>query len=82
MTGKIEHLEQRRLLKEYQRTGNWGPMRDYLWLLPPVCCGCGGEDDRPDDPWEAYSCSSSMGPDWMHKSCLEKALAWDKGDEA
>jgi hypothetical protein len=70
MTDKTEAA----LLEEFHRTGDWEPMREYMWSLPPVCCVCGGEDTRPDDPWEVYSTSSSTGPDWMHKSCLEKAL--------
>jgi hypothetical protein len=36
-----------------------------------VCCGCGRDDNRPDDPWEAYSVDR-YGPDWMHASCLKR----------
>ena len=43
----------------------------------PICCGCGSAITRPDDPWDAYSVSS-MGPDWMHKSCLQKVLHFEK----
>jgi hypothetical protein len=37
----------------------------------PGCCGCGSAVTRPDDSWEAYSVGS-LGPDWMHKRCMEK----------
>jgi hypothetical protein len=68
MTNDVEDA-----LEEYKRTGNWAPVAKALWNAPPVCICCGGEDDRgPADPWEAYSVSCSMGPDWGHRSCLEK----------
>ena len=41
-----------------------------FWFAQPVCCCCGTRENRPDDPWEAYS-SDSLGPDWMHRSCLK-----------
>jgi len=60
-------------LEEYRRTGDWTPVARELWTAPPVCCGCDGTDDRgPSDPWEVYSVSSSFGPDWFHRSCMEK----------
>jgi hypothetical protein len=47
----------------------------------PFCCVCQGKDDRPDDPWEVYSVSSSTGADWMHRSCLQKFQSWADGPD-
>jgi hypothetical protein len=65
-------FELKRLLKQYKSTGDWGPIAKFLWTRPPECCFCGGKDDRPDDPWEMYSCSTTGGPDWMHRCCIER----------
>jgi hypothetical protein len=51
------------------------------WCSPPLCCVCNSEEDRgPDDPFESYSVDS-WGPDWMHKSCMEKFLSWADDDQ-
>jgi hypothetical protein len=43
----------------------------------PRCCVCGSAVTRPDDPWEVYSASLSLGCDWMHKSCM---VRFESGD--
>ena len=53
----------------------WWANQHQLWDQPR-CGECGSAITRPDDPWEAHSVSSSAGPDWMHKSCLQKFLNW------
>jgi hypothetical protein len=50
---------------------------DSTWFQQPCCCCCGGSDDRPDDPCEAYS-ADRFGPDWMHRSCMAKFVAWER----
>ena len=42
-----------------------------VWI--PVCYGCNGHEDRPDDPWECYS-ASSKGHIWFHRSCMLRAF--------
>ena len=50
------------------------------WCRPPLCCVCNSEEDRgPDDPFIACSVDS-WGPDWMHKSCMEKFHSWADHD--
>jgi hypothetical protein len=42
----------------------------------PRCIICFNAVTRPNDPWEAYSVSSKLGPDRMHRSCMEKFESW------
>jgi hypothetical protein len=51
-------------------------LKDHRLWHQPKCCVCGSAVTRPDDPWDAYSVSCSSGPDWMHKSCMEKFEYW------
>jgi hypothetical protein len=58
----------------------WSVMKIVGWSSPPLCCICHSEEDRgPDDPFESYSVDS-RGPDWMHKSCMEKFHSWSDDD--
>jgi hypothetical protein len=43
----------------------------------PRCCVCGSAESRADDPWDAYSVDC-YGPDWMHTSCLQAFIAWER----
>jgi hypothetical protein len=53
-----------------------GRLHYYRCWRQPSCCVCGSAIPRVDDPWEAYSVSSSSGADWMHQSCLKKFEHW------
>jgi hypothetical protein len=51
------------------------------WCSPPHCCVCHSEEEHgPDDPFVPYS-ADSLGPDWMHKSCMDKFHLWADDDK-
>jgi len=46
------------------------------WCSPPLCFVCHSKESRGhNDPVETYS-TDSWGPDWVHKSCMEKFNSW------
>jgi hypothetical protein len=54
----------------------WSVVEMVGWRSPPLCFVCNSEEDRgPDDPFETYSVDS-LGPDRVHKSCLDKFNSW------
>jgi hypothetical protein len=65
-----------RVFEDKKEAEWWARQRKLFYQ--PRCCVCGSAETRPDDPWEVYSVSLSLGYDWMHKTCMERFAREDK----
>jgi hypothetical protein len=66
----LKPLDAQKVIKSaFDKLSHWEAVRSIN--THPQCCVCGGDDIRPDDPFQVYSVDS-CGPDWMHASCMKK----------